>query len=279
MQRHDYERVFRIHRLLCPHYFFIGEGRLCCPFPPYPCQIRRGNTAPPAGVILPVGELRVVYARSSMSISLCCMCVSISFLHYLIVFWSQVVFYQFIYTLTRLPGEKPFSRIHYIFPLVIVGTFAVWSAFVPFETQVYIVTSREEVAPGYEAYSRFFTARLLLREIWNIAYTALAWWRLLAYRRSISDYSANADRTSLAWVTLLLLISFSLFLLLCFGHFLQKDTDSVAVAADSPIVAGSAARCGLLQYGCREFRGYLLSGRRNRNRIKGRCRNGNGKRN
>ena len=44
----------------------------------------------------------------------------------------------------------------------------------------------------------------------QIAYTALAWWRLLAYRRSISDYSANADRTSLAWVTLLLLISFSL---------------------------------------------------------------------
>ena len=93
---------------------------------------------------------------------------------------------------------------------MIVGTFAVWSAFVPFETQVYIVTSRGEVAPGYEAYSRFFTARLLLRGIWNIAYTALAWWRLLAYRRSISDYSANADRTSLAWVTLLLLISFSL---------------------------------------------------------------------
>ncbi|MCS2760321.1 hypothetical protein NXW38_25105 [Bacteroides ovatus] len=206
--------------------------------------------------------------------------VRINILYYLIVFWSQVVFYQFIYTLTRLPGEKPFSRIHYIFPLVIVGTFAVWSAFVPFETQVYIVTSRGEVAPGYEAYSRFFTARLLLRGIWNIAYTALAWWRLLAYRRSISDYSANADRTSLAWVTLLLLISFSLVppSLLSY-HFLQKDTDSVAVAADSPIVAGSAARCGLLQYGCREFRGYLLSGRRNRNRIKGRCRNGNGKRN
>lgn len=103
--------------------------------------------------------------------------VRINVLFYLIVFWSQVVFYQFIYTLTRLPGEKPFSRIHYIFPLVIVGTFAVWSAFVPFETQVYIVTSRGEVAPGYEAYSRFFTARLLLRGIWNIAYTALAWWR------------------------------------------------------------------------------------------------------
>lgn len=136
--------------------------------------------------------------------------VHINILYYLIVFWSQVVFYQFIYTLTRLPGERPFSRFHYIFPLAIVGIFAVWSAFVPFETQLYIVTSRGETAPGYEAYSRFFTARLLLRGIWNITYTALAWWRLIAYRRSISDYSSNADRTSLAWMTLLLLISFSL---------------------------------------------------------------------
>ena len=55
--------------------------------------------------------------------------VRINILYYLIVFWSQVVFYQFIYTLTRLPGEKPFSRIHYIFPLVIVGTFAGFRAF------------------------------------------------------------------------------------------------------------------------------------------------------
>lgn len=32
--------------------------------------------------------------------------VRINILYYLIVFWSQVVFYQFIYTLTRLPRRK-----------------------------------------------------------------------------------------------------------------------------------------------------------------------------
>lgn len=136
--------------------------------------------------------------------------VRINILYYIGLFWGQVVFYQFIYTLTRLPGEKPFPVIHYILPLVIVGVFAVWSAFIPFETQVHLVTSRGEVVPGYEAYSRLFTSRLIFRGIWNIVYTALAWWRLLAYRRAISDYSANADRSSLAWVRLLLLISFSL---------------------------------------------------------------------
>lgn len=136
--------------------------------------------------------------------------VRINILYYLGLFWGQVVFYQFIYTLTRLPGEKRFPRFHYIIPLVIVGVFAVWSAFVPFDVQEQLVVSRGEPVPGYEAYSRLFTSRLAFRGVWNIIYTALAWWRLLAYRRTIADYSSNADRSSLAWVALLLLISFSL---------------------------------------------------------------------
>ena len=134
--------------------------------------------------------------------------VRINILYYLGLFWGQVVFYQFIYTLTRLPGEKRFSPVHYIIPLVIVGVFAVWSAFVPFDVQEQLVVSRGEPVPGYEAYSRLFTSRLAFRGVWNIVYTALAWWRLLAYRRTIADYSSNADRSSLAWVALLLLISF-----------------------------------------------------------------------
>ena len=136
--------------------------------------------------------------------------VRINILYYIGLFWGQVVFYQFIYTLTRLPGEKRFFPVHYIIPLVIVGVFAVWSAFVPFDVQVQLVVSRGEPVPGYEAYSRLFTSRLAFRGVWNIVYTALAWWRLLAYRRTIADYSSNADRSSLAWVALLLLISFSL---------------------------------------------------------------------
>lgn len=136
--------------------------------------------------------------------------VRINILYFIGLLWGQVVFYQFIYTLTRLPGEKRFSRVHYIIPLVIVGVFAVWSAFVPFDVQVQLVVSRGEPVAGYEAYSRLFTSRLVFRGVWNIVYTALAWWRLLAYRRTITDYSSNADRSSLAWVALLLVISFSL---------------------------------------------------------------------
>ena len=130
--------------------------------------------------------------------------------YFLGLFWAQVVFYQFVYTLTRLPGEKRFPRAHYVVPLLIVVVFAVWSALVPFEVQVQLVMSRGEPVEGYEAYSRLFTSRLVFRGVWNFAYTALAWWRLLVYRHRIPDYSANADRSSLSWVTLLLVISLGL---------------------------------------------------------------------
>ena len=119
----------------------------------------------------------------------------INLIYYIGLFWGQVVFYQFIYTLTRRPGERGFSPVHYLVPLVIVGVFAVWSAFVPFDVQLRIVTSRGEIVPGYEAYSRMFTSRLFFRGVWNILYTVLAWWRLLGYRKSVSDYSANTDRS------------------------------------------------------------------------------------
>lgn len=134
----------------------------------------------------------------------------INVLYYLGLFLGQVFFYRFVYSLTRLPGEKPFPRIHYIVPAVIVGVFAVWSLFVPFDVQLGIVTSRGEFAPGYEAYSRLFTARLVLRGVWNIFYTALAWWRLMRYRLSVPDFSADVDRSSLRWVSVLLILSFSL---------------------------------------------------------------------
>lgn len=82
-------------------------------------------------------------------------------LYYIGLFWGQVVFYQFIYTLTHRPGERRFSIWHYLIPLIIVGIFAVWSIFVPFDVQLRIVTSRGEIMPGYEAYSYLFTSRLI----------------------------------------------------------------------------------------------------------------------
>ena len=154
--------------------------------------------------------ISVLWAISLIYVYFPLLYVRINILYFIGLMWGQVVFYQFIYMLTRLPGEKRFSRLHYIIPLVIVGAFTIWSAFVPFDVQEHLVVSRGEPVPGYEAYSRLLTSRLAFRGVWNIIYTALAWWRLLAYRHTITDYSSNADRSSLTWVALLLVISFSL---------------------------------------------------------------------
>lgn len=156
------------------------------------------------------GAVAVLWACSMIYVYYPVLYTRINLVYYIGLFWGQVVFYQFVYTLTRRPGERGFSPVHYLVPLAIVGVFAVWSAFVPFEVQLRLVTSRGEFVPGYEAYSRLFTSRLAFRGVWNIFYTVLAWWRLLGYRKFISDYSADTDRSSLTWVTLLLAISLSL---------------------------------------------------------------------
>ncbi len=156
------------------------------------------------------GAVAILWACSMIYVYCPLLYTRINLVYYIGLFWGQVLFYQFVYTLTCRPGERGFSLLHYLIPFVIVGAFAVWSAFVPFDVQLHLVTSRGQVVPGYEAYSRFFTSRLIFRGIWNLLYTALAFWRLLGYRRAVQNYSANADRSSLSWVTLLLIISLSL---------------------------------------------------------------------
>ena len=161
-------------------------------------------------LILYFAAVSLLWVMSMVYVYFPLLYVRINILYFIGLLWGQVVFYQFIYMLTRLPGERRFPPGHYIVPAVIVGVFAVWSAFVPWDVQKELVMSRGEPVAGYGAYSRLFTSRLAFRGIWNIVYTALAWWRLLAYRHSIADYSSDAGRSSLGWVALLLIISLSL---------------------------------------------------------------------
>lgn len=178
--------------------------------------------------------------------------VRINILYFIGLLWGQVVFYQFIYTLTRLPGEKRFSPVHYIIPLVIVGGFAVWSAFVPFDVQVQLVVSRGEPVAGYEAYSRLFTSRLAFRGVWNIVYTALAWWRLLAYHAHHSGLLFQC-RPFVFGVGGTVADDFVQpgSAIPAFCHLFQESADFLRFAAVAATVAGGAARYCLLQYGGR----------------------------
>lgn len=129
----------------------------------------------------------------------------------------QVLFYHFIYTLTRVPGQRPFDRRHYYVLFLIVLVFGVWSLFVPFDVKYHIVITRGEAAPGYELYSRMFTLRIPLKTLYTLVYAFLSWRMLLRYRRVVADYSADTGRSTLGWVVVLLCLTVALIFIPVFG--------------------------------------------------------------
>lgn len=112
----------------------------------------------------------------------------------------NIVYYRFIFELTKTdPGEK-FPAAHYILPLLGFTVMFVWSFFVPFETQLSLVESRGAWAEDYRAYSAFFTFKPSLYMLFDIAYTLFGLRRAMRFRRAVVNYSADEQRSSLVWL-------------------------------------------------------------------------------
>ncbi|GHV56594.1 hypothetical protein FACS1894182_03460 [Bacteroidia bacterium] len=94
--------------------------------------------------------------------------------------------------LTRLEQAERFSPWHYFVPVLLGAVFLVWSLLVPFDAQVEIVRSRQLSVTGeYEAYSRFFTTKPLLRMIFILVYYGFIARLLVRYYRRASVRSCG----------------------------------------------------------------------------------------
>lgn len=122
---------------------------------------------------------------------------------------TQVIFYHFIFQITRQDTVEKFPWQHYLLPVMFFLAIFVWSLFVPFEVQVDIARTKAEVIPqDYKAYYYMFTSKPPVRFVFSLVYTVLITLRLIRYRRSIGDYSSNEERSSLKWVDILIVLSF-----------------------------------------------------------------------
>ncbi|WP_291530438.1 helix-turn-helix domain-containing protein [Bacteroides sp. UBA939] len=122
-----------------------------------------------------------------------------SFFYFGFFIW-HVIFYRIIFFLTGTGREEKFSRWHYLLPVLIPFVLFVWSFFVPMDSQIYIVESRGELAPGYEAYSVLFLSKAAGIFVWNIVYAMLSLRRIVAYNRVAPDYLADEGRSSTRWM-------------------------------------------------------------------------------
>ncbi len=133
---------------------------------------------------------------------------------YLSFISMQVLFYHFVFNITRLDPGRRFPPAHYFLPVAIFAVVFVWSFFVPWEVRVDIIESRaSRVPPGYEAYFYLATSRTWVRLGFSVVYTVLALVRTRRYRRLVVDFSANEERSSLRWIDGVLAMAMAMVLL------------------------------------------------------------------
>lgn len=98
-----------------------------------------------------------------------------------------ILFYRIVRYLTRLEKPENFSWLHYLFPGLLVAVMLVWCFCVPFAVQLELVTGKARVFPaGYEAFSRFFTSKPLLRVLFGLVYYLLAILALVGFYKKAS---------------------------------------------------------------------------------------------
>ncbi|WP_291530439.1 hypothetical protein [Bacteroides sp. UBA939] len=120
---------------------------------------------------------------------------------YLGMILVPVQLYRLICTLSRTERLTPFSLWHYALPVGIVGLLAVWSVFVPYDVQSWLLENRGVPDPGRPAYSQLFLSKPLMRLLFSIVYFPLCIVRLYRYYRETNRGRKRAHlRRPANWV-------------------------------------------------------------------------------
>jgi AraC-like DNA-binding protein len=134
---------------------------------------------------------------------------------YFAILGMQVVFYHFVFNMTRLDGRR-FPWWHYAAPCTVFVALFVWSFFVPFSVQVGLLEGRG-AQDGFRAYSMLFLSKPAVRLVFSTVYTVLSVVRIVGYRRVVADFSANDERSSLRWIDGVFVLAFGFLLMPIIG--------------------------------------------------------------
>lgn len=112
----------------------------------------------------------------------------------------HVVYYHFIFEMTKMHGEEKFPVIHYFIPVFLSACMLIWSLFIPFEVRLSLTGSNDLYIEKYKLYSVFLSSTPFLFVVWNIIYAVFGLHRIIQFRKVLVDYSADEQRTSFTWL-------------------------------------------------------------------------------
>lgn len=115
---------------------------------------------------------------------------------------DQVMIYRFVSLITNTGGQRKFNRVHLIVPLSITLVSLLCDICVPIERQVAVIYghSGTQTDTGFRI---MYVFTVVVFIVYNTLYPLLNLRKIRRYRRFIVDYSADAYRTSLGWLSVI----------------------------------------------------------------------------
>ena len=117
---------------------------------------------------------------------------------------DQVLIYRFVHFITSTEQHYRFCRLHFAFPLLLTAASAICAFFIPFEQRFEVIYSTGE---GNNWFSALYLTMNIAFIAYNILYPIFGLLRISRHKHKILNYSADMQRTSLNWLSTILILT------------------------------------------------------------------------
>ncbi|MDR3093717.1 MAG: AraC family transcriptional regulator [Bacteroidales bacterium] len=118
---------------------------------------------------------------------------------------DQILIYRFVHIITATTQNNRFSRLHFVLPVLLTAVSLVTDLIVPFEQQEVVIYGGSSEDNCW--FSTLYSLTRFVFVVYNSLYPVLGILRIRRYKRSIADYSADTQRTSLNWLAIMLALT------------------------------------------------------------------------
>lgn len=117
---------------------------------------------------------------------------------------DQIMIFRFVHLITATGQENRFSRLHFLLPVVLTVVSIVTDLLVPFQQKEAVIYGGGE---GNRWFAALYSLMGVVFIVYNTLYPLLGLLRIRHYRRRIENYSADAQRSSLNWLLVMLTLT------------------------------------------------------------------------
>lgn len=119
---------------------------------------------------------------------------------------DQVLIYRFVYAIAGTGEQKKFPLPHFIIPVAVALAAVVFACVTPFSLQAEAIYGNTDTY-AENSFKYVFLGTNILFIVYNILYPVLGLVTIYRYRRAVVNYSADVQRTSLGWLSAMLVLT------------------------------------------------------------------------